>query len=127
MSESEFRVLVVGGGSIGERHVRCFQKTGRVEAMLCEIDDSTRERVCETYSLPFATNDLAAGLEENPGLVVICTPAHLHIVQALQTAEAGAHLLIEKPLSVAEGGEDGIDALVELVTERGLFASIEYI
>ena len=35
-------VLVIGGGSIGERHLRCFQTTGRADVSLCEINDEVR-------------------------------------------------------------------------------------
>ena len=31
-----YNVLVVGGGGIGERHVRCFLKTGRARVSLCD-------------------------------------------------------------------------------------------
>src|ERR1035437_347420 len=29
------RILVIGCGSIGERHLRCFQRTGRAELFAC--------------------------------------------------------------------------------------------
>ncbi|REJ90801.1 MAG: gfo/Idh/MocA family oxidoreductase [Planctomycetota bacterium] len=124
MSESNHRVLVVGGGSIGERHVRCFQKTGRAELMLCEIDAATRGRVGETYGLSFTSDDLTAALAERPDLVVVCTPAHLHISQGRQVAEAGAHLLLEKPLSVSE---EGVAELISLIADRELYAGVAYV
>jgi len=31
-------ILVIGAGSIGERHIRCFLKTGRARVSVCEID-----------------------------------------------------------------------------------------
>ena len=39
------RVLIVGVGSIGERHLRCFQATGRAEVSFVEINDELRQRV----------------------------------------------------------------------------------
>ena len=36
------KVLVVGTGSIGERHVRCILATNRAEVSICETNDSLR-------------------------------------------------------------------------------------
>ena len=44
-------VLIVGVGSIGERHLRCFQATGRADLSLCEIDDQLRERISARYGI----------------------------------------------------------------------------
>ena len=41
MSEP-IKALVVGVGSIGERHLRCFQSTGRARLSICEINPEFR-------------------------------------------------------------------------------------
>ena len=38
-------VLVIGTGSIGERHTRCFLETGRCEVSICEINAELRSEV----------------------------------------------------------------------------------
>lgn len=38
--------------------------------------------------------------DERIHIVSICTPHHLHAEQAIQCAEAGKHLLIEKPIAI---------------------------
>ena len=115
---------MVGGGSIGERHVRCFQQTARAEVTLCEIDDTVRHRVAETYSLGEAFADFDSALASNPDVAVICTPAHLHVAMAIRLAETGAHLLIEKPLSIST---DDVDKLRSSVVERRLLAGVAYV
>ena len=55
---------IVGVGSIGERHLRCFQATGRAEASFVEINPALRATIAERYHVPgFADLDaaLAAG------------------------------------------------------------------
>jgi len=42
---------------------------------------------------------------------VIATPAHLHVPIAIRLAEAGHHLLIEKPLSTGLGEIDRLKGL----------------
>jgi predicted dehydrogenase len=124
MANPKHRVLVVGGGSIGERHVRCFQKTRRALVELCEVNADVRDRVGSSYALEATYADLDSALAASPQLVVVCTPAHLHIPQALAAARAGCHLLIEKPLSTSSRG---VDELVRAVAERGRVASLAYV
>ena len=110
------KVLVIGVGSIGERHVRCFLRTGRAELSICEIDDESRERIKAHYAIPRAYENLDDALSSRPDAVVIATPANLHIPMALQAADSDCHLFIEKPIST---DARGIGDLEQRVHERG--------
>ena len=123
MANRMHRVLVVGVGSIGERHLRCFQATGRAELSLCEVTPGLRQAVAVRYNVANAFAELAAGLEQRPDAVVIATPAPFHVPMALQAAAAGCHLLIEKPLSTSL---DGIEELAALVAAKNSLVSIGY-
>lgn len=91
-------VLVVGCGSIGERHLRCFQQTDRAVVTGCDPSDQLRSTIAQTYGV--ATNaDFTTALTPDIDAVVICTPPHLHIPMALTALAAGKHVLIEKPLA----------------------------
>ncbi len=118
------RVLVVGAGSIGERHLRCFAATGRARLSLCEINATVRRTVAERYSIDDQYETYAEALTGQPEIVMLCTPAHLHVPMAIEAARAGAHLLIEKPLSTST---ERIDELTRIVRERGLVASVAYV
>jgi len=118
------KILVVGGGSIGERHVRCFQKTGRAIVSLCEINNEVRERVESTYSLPHAYSDFEEALQGDFDAAAICTPAHLHISMAQQLAAKGIHLLIEKPLSVST---EGLESFQETAASSGVSVGVAYV
>jgi predicted dehydrogenase len=117
------KLLVIGVGSIGERHVRCFLATGRVEASIVETLDSRRADVAGRYGVP-AFADLESALVKPPEMAVVATPAHLHIPMATRLARSGVHLLIEKPLSTSF---EGIDELRLLVSERKLTAAVAYV
>jgi predicted dehydrogenase len=114
----------VGAGSIGERHLRCFQATGRVEVSVCELNPSLRALMAERYPVKnvFAAYD--AALASRPDAVVICTPAHLHVSLAAQAVENGAHVLIEKPLSTTFAG---VNELQREVADRGLVSAVAYV
>ena len=118
------RILVVGGGSIGERHVRCFLNTGQAEVSLCETRQDVRQRLAKNYELSSVFSAFDAALAEEFDGAVICTPAHLHILMATQLAKRGVGLLIEKPLSTSP---HGVEQLAELIEAENLPVSIAYV
>ncbi|MCX7423111.1 MAG: Gfo/Idh/MocA family oxidoreductase [Planctomycetia bacterium] len=123
-------VLIVGVGSIGERHLRCFQSTGRADVSFVEVNPSLRATIAERYGVR-GYEDLEAALVDRGGAApsnslsaVVATPANRHLEIASRLAEAGRHLLIEKPLST---GIDGLDRLERAVCERGVVVSVAYV
>ncbi len=117
-------ILIVGVGSIGERHLRCFQATGRVDVSLCEVNPTLRKSVAEKYKVENVFDDLNLALEKQPDAAVICTPANVHIPIALAAAKKGVHLLIEKPLSTTL---DGLEELQAEIRQRKLVAGVAYV
>ncbi len=118
------RVLIVGAGSIGERHLRCFLATGRAEIVLVEADAQRCRNIAERYGVANAFTEMAAGLAEKPNSAVIATPAPLHVAQAIRLAQSGMHLLIEKPLGTSL---QGIEQLRETVREKRLTVAVAYV
>src|SRR5437016_5032327 len=110
-------VLVIGAGSIGERHVRCFASTGRGEVGFVEIRAELRSEVGERYSGVRAYESMETGLEAGANVAVIATPAPLHVKLAIKLAERGVHVLIEKPLGVSM---EGVERLMEVVERKGV-------
>lgn len=101
------RVLIVGLGSIGKRHL----------AMARELLPHADIRVLRhqpVADIPTEANgifsDLSDALEFRPELSVVCNPAPFHVTTALALARSGSHLLIEKPLA------DRVEGLAELIS-----------
>jgi predicted dehydrogenase len=117
-------VLIVGAGSIGERHLRCFQQAGRARLALCEINANLRGEVAERYGITRTFGDLEEALGNPLEAAVIATPAHLHVSMALRAINAGVHVLIEKPLSVAP---EGVLELAQAVVSRRRVAAVAYV
>ncbi|MCA9165524.1 MAG: Gfo/Idh/MocA family oxidoreductase [Planctomycetales bacterium] len=124
MSTGRPRILVIGVGSIGERHVRCFLATGRCEVAFCEPQPELRQRVASQYPVAGSYANLDAALPDDFHAAVICTPAHLHASLGLKAVLAGLHVLIEKPLAI---GWDGVDDLAEAVAMRAVVAGVAYV
>jgi predicted dehydrogenase len=118
------QMLVVGCGSIGERHVRCLQKTGRVQVAACENRTAVLERVCQEYKIGGFTSFEEALRSQRFDAVVICTPAHTHVPLALTALRGGAALLIEKPLST---GKDLIPELQREATRTKRPVRVAYV
>jgi predicted dehydrogenase len=117
-------VLVVGAGSIGERHLRCFYATARAQVSFVEVNGELRATIAARYqeATPYATLDEA--IEHPFDAAVIATPAPLHVPQAIQLVGRGVHVLIEKPLSVEL---DHVDELVDLAARKRIVAAVGYV
>jgi predicted dehydrogenase len=122
-SDGLLRVLVIGVGSIGERHVRCFQATDRCAVSIVEVNDALRQTIAERYQIR-GYGDLESALKDIPQVAVVATPAHLHLSIATQLAQAGVSALIEKPLSV---GLDGVEQLQAAVQQTGVQCGVAYV
>lgn len=123
MSSPLHKFLVIGVGSIGERHLRCFLATQRVSASFVEINATLRESIAGRYQARgFASFDEA--LVDQPHVAVVAVPAHLHVVMATQLVERGVHTLIEKPLSTSTAG---IESLQRIAADCGVVAGVAYV
>lgn len=123
MSDSKNRILVVGTGSIGERHVRCYLATGRADVSICEAHSERRKAVAEAYAIESKFDDISEALKQSWDAVLIATPAHTHIPIATLAVEAGNNVLLEKPLSTSL---NGIAELQQLIAEKDVVAAVSY-
>jgi predicted dehydrogenase len=112
--------LVVGGGSIGSRHLRNLKLLGVEPAGVVETDEARRKEIAAEHSAAVFSS-LEEGLGWAPDFVVIATPTHLHAQQALEVARAGLPVFVEKPLS--HTGE-GLAELAELVRKNALISLV---
>ncbi len=99
------RILIVGLGSIGQRHLLLAR----------ELFPSADIRVLLHKSLnlvPEGSNGYFVRIEEAiafaPQIAVVANPAPFHIATAQALANTGVHLLVEKPLSNSLSGVDNL-------------------
>ena len=95
------KILIVGVGSIGERHARCFSNIQGVDVGICDLDIELGKEVGEKYGI----KEIGIRVDEMEitsfDAGVICTPANSHIPISRILASNDLHLLIEKPLSTS--------------------------
>jgi len=65
-------VLVVGAGSIGERHIRCFLRTRRATVSVCECNDEIPARIESDYSIERSDPALEDALAVPHSVVPTC-------------------------------------------------------
>ncbi|MBI3880099.1 MAG: Gfo/Idh/MocA family oxidoreductase [Verrucomicrobia bacterium] len=117
-------ILVVGCGSIGERHLRCLQRTGRARVTACDANAALLQRITAQYQVAgFADLQAALAAQRFAGLV-ICTPAHTHLDLALAGLRHGAGLLIEKPLSTSL---ENSAAVRDEIAKSGKLVGVAYV
>jgi predicted dehydrogenase len=101
------KLLVVGLGSIGRRHVDNLYALGVTDLIAWRVGNQPFPEPGRWDGIPvFAT--LEAALAEGPKAVLVCNPPACHVPVAIDAARAGCHLFIEKPLS------DGLQRVEEL-------------
>ncbi len=91
------KFLIAGLGSIGRRHLNMLRELGQDDIVLYRTHQSTLDDE-ELAGIPVKT-DLRDALDLGVSAVVISNPTSLHMDVAIPAAEAGCHILLEKPIS----------------------------
>jgi len=121
------RLLVVGGGSVGERHIRCFLKVRpRLRVELCEPRRERAVELLSRYPLVTVHPDFAGVDLSRFDAAVLATPAKGHVAQATELAAQGRHVLIEKPLCVSAGERSQVRALIRAARKNQVVAGVGY-
>jgi predicted dehydrogenase len=94
---SKLKIMVLGAGSIGARHIKNLQGLGYKNITIAD----TSKDLLKSFSGKFSCyEDYAVALKkERPDVVFICTPTKKHIAHASLALEYGCHVFIEKPVS----------------------------
>ena len=94
-------VGVIGAGTIAHGHMRAIQANDNIRLVgVMDVDAGRAEAAAGEYGGKAYTT-LEAVLED-PEVegVHVCTPHYLHADQVVASAEAGKHVLVEKPMAL---------------------------
>ncbi len=95
------RILIVGLGSIGKRHLQLARELFP-ESKIAVLRHKT-DLILPEYA-DYSFSSIAEALKFSPQMAVVANPATFHLSVAMDLAKIGTHLLIEKPLSVTTKG-----------------------
>lgn len=123
MKLKDLKILIVGSGSIGQRHLRNVWNLGYRDVAICDPSADRLQMITTEFDVAsFSSYDQALA-DFCPDAVLICTPPILHVPQALKAIEHNAHVFIEKPLS---NTLQDVDQLMHLSQSRERVVQIGY-
>lgn len=102
---SQIRIAVAGAGAIGHRHIALIRANPESELAAIVDPNPAAIDVARELGVPLFESLAALFGAEKPDGMILATPNHLHVEQALACLAAGVPALIEKPVAhtLAEG------------------------
>ncbi len=117
-SSQTFRVGLVGCGRISKNHLEAIDKIDGLELIaVCDIDPERAKRAGAEWKVPYFNSYERMLAESKADVVTIATPSGLHPAQGIAAAEAGKHVVMEKPMAISL---TGADALVHACDNAGV-------
>lgn len=106
------KTAVIGAGTMGKVHLEHLTRMDEVEVVaLVDPHEATVRATAEKYHLPATYGEIDTMLAVvRPEYVVVASPVRYHAVQAMAAFDAGAHVLVEKPLCMSVAEAEAIKA-----------------
>jgi UDP-N-acetyl-2-amino-2-deoxyglucuronate dehydrogenase len=121
------RFAIMGAGMISGAHAAAIGSHDRAElVVVCSRDHARAAVVAESYGKGCVpTTDWEGGVlgRADVDAVVICTASGDHAAFGIQAAEAGKHVLVEKPIDIAL---EKADALIAAAERHGVLLGVVF-
>ena len=97
------KAALIGTGQIAQQHLACLRTLPEITvAAVCDLSRAMAESAAERFSIEAWFTDHRTMLESvRPDVVHITTPPQSHFRLAMDALAAGAHVIVEKPLTAA--------------------------
>lgn len=121
---SQFRIAIIGAGVWGDTHAAIYREHLMVDPVaICDKNEERARALAEKYGLKKVYTDVDDLLADGDfEAVSIVTPDHLHADIAVKCAQAGKHMLIEKPLATTR---EDVFRIVEAVNKAHVRAMVD--
>ena len=116
---------VIGTGILGNLHATVYNRLGDAELVaVCDVDGARAKVAAEKFGAQTHYTDYEA-LLRNPDIqaVSIATPDFAHKEIAVAAAQAGKHILCEKPLATTV---DEAQAIVDAAAQAGVTLMVDF-
>ena len=113
-----YNIAILGCGKVAHLHAKAIKNLPNAKfAGVWSRTTKTAESFASQYDVPFYAEIEELVKNEKIDLVIVCTPHPFHLEPVLEAANAGANVLVEKPL--ASTMEDS-DAIIAACKNAGL-------
>ena len=107
--ERIFNISIAGCGKVAHLHAKAIRNIPNARLTgVWSRTHATAKDFASVYKTKAYTDISAMVVENETDLVIICTPHPFHKQPAIEAAEAGANVLVEKPLASDLGDCDAI-------------------
>lgn len=115
---SSFRVGISGGGTIGQVHAKALAQIDDADlvAIAEPREDAGRSFAAEHEATWYTSLDEMLEQAEID-VVIVATPSGLHPEQVVRAAQAGKHVISEKPMAITA---DGVNRMIEACEDAGV-------
>jgi predicted dehydrogenase len=112
------KAALIGAGQIARQHLACLTSLPGVELVaICDLSPATAEAAAERYRARAWFTDHRGMLDKaRPDVVHVTTPPNSHFRLAMDSLDAGAHVIVEKP---ATSSFEELETLVRRAQEAG--------
>ncbi len=93
---------LVGCGSLGRAHTEALAEIGDARmSAFCDLREEAAQQLCEHSGGQYFTSDLERLLaDDHLQAIYVCTHHDSHAELCIRAAEAGKHIMVEKPLAL---------------------------
>ncbi len=119
---------ILGTGDVTGGHIRAYQSNPHTEVRaILSRDRGRAEAHARAHGLPHcraytSLDDLLQ--QDDIHIVSICTPHHLHVEQGIACAQAGRHVVVEKPVAL---DLDGLRQLEHAIREAQVRSIVSFV
>ena len=118
MTAKIYHIGLIGAGNIARIHAAAIADIPNAHVVaVCDTSEPACRALATDYQIDW-TGDLDVLLaRDDLDVVNICTPSGTHADLAVRAAQAGKHLVVEKPLDVTL---DQVDRIIDAARENGV-------
>ena len=123
-TKNKLGIAIIGCGAISHANAEAIKKSVNARLVYAmDVNPASAKSFGEKYSIPFTSQLEEVLSAREVDAVFICTPHYLHAPIAEQAAEAGKHVIVEKPM-----GANLADSrrIVEACNKAGVKLSVCY-
>jgi len=92
---------IIGMGNGAAIHAKCIQQIENCQLIaVCSRSEAKAKKAAQEYGVPHYTNFVELINRDDIDAISICTPSGMHLEPALAAAQAGKHIIVEKPIEI---------------------------